>query len=388
LKIHEYQAKELLRPLGVPIPRGDVAFTPDDAKRIATELACPVVVKAQVHVGGRGKAGGVKLAANPTEAFDKASQILGMSIKGLPVKKVLVTEAIDIKEEYYLGITVDRDARMLVLILSASGGVDIEEVAATHPERIAKVHIDPLVGLMDHQIRRAIYHSGVNLAKTKEIAKVTRQLYDGFIKYDAGLAEINPLVVACGGEVIAVDAKMDIDDNSLWRHEDLLKYREIGADLDEIEAFAQENHVAYVHMPPETRGPVGIIGNGAGLVMTTLDVVTRAGGKPNNFLDIGGGARADSVMEAIDIVLKDPTVKGLFINVFGGITRCDEVAKGLIEGAAKLPKDLPIVVRMTGTNEEAAHKMLEGTRLVGMKTMWEGAKKIVELVGKAQAVAG
>lgn len=378
MKIHEYQAKDIFASYGIPVPAGRVAFTPDEAAAIATELGGKAVVKAQVHVGGRGKAGGVKLAASPDDAREKASQIIGMDIKGLTVQKVLVSQAVDIAQEYYLGLTMDRDARKLVLILSASGGVDIEVVAAKTPEKIAKVYIDPLIGLKEFQLKRAIFRSGVDVSKAKEIKDVIRKLYTCYIAIDASLAEINPLVVTKGGEVIALDAKISIDDNALYRQPELEKLLEVGADMDAIEAEAYHKGIAYVHL---SGGNIGVMGNGAGLVMTTMDVISRAGGKPNNFLDIGGAATSEVVENELMLILKDPDVKGIFLNVFGGIVRCDMVAEGILAAYEKLPRKVPIVLRMTGTNEDKARKLLEGTPLIYEANTEAGAKKIVELVG-------
>ncbi len=389
MKIHEHQAKEILARYDLPIPKGKVAHTPEEARAIAEELGGQVVVKAQVHVGGRGKAGGVKLAQSPAEAEEVARQILGMEIKGIPVKKVLVTEAVEIAEEYYLGLTLDRDARMLVMMLSASGGVDIEEVARETPEKIAKVWIDPLEGLHPYQLRELIYTApGVNQQKVGKIAEIASKLYQCYLDYDCNLVEINPLVVTGEGELVCVDAKIDFDDNGLFRHPELEEYREVGADLDEYEKYAHEQGVTYVHMPEKQRGRVGIIGNGAGLVMTTLDVVARAGEPPNNFLDVGGGSRADMIVKALDVVLRDPEVKAVFVNIFGGISRCDEVAKGLVEGVKSLRREVPIVVRMTGTNEELGRQILSeqgGDRFITASTMEEGARKVVEIVHQMEA---
>jgi succinyl-CoA synthetase beta subunit len=378
LKIHEYQAKDIFAKYGIPVPAGRVAFTPDEAASIAAELGGKAVVKAQVHVGGRGKAGGVKLAASPDDAREKASQILGMDIKGLTVQKVLVSQAVEIAQEYYLGLTMDRDARKLVLILSASGGVDIEDVAANTPEKIAKIHIDPLIGLQEFQLKQAIFRSGVDVSKAKEIKDIIRKLFTCYLAIDASLAEINPLVVTKGGEVIALDAKINIDDNALYRQPELEKLLEVGADMDAIEAEAYHKGIAYVHL---SGGNIGVMGNGAGLVMTTMDVISRAGGKPNNFLDIGGAATTEVVENELMLILKDPLVEGIFLNVFGGIVRCDMVAEGILNAYAKLPRKVPIVLRMTGTNEDKARKMLEGTPLIYESNTEAGAKKIVELVG-------
>ncbi len=378
MKIHEYQAKDIFASFGIPVPAGRVAFTADEASAIAAELGGKAVVKAQVHVGGRGKAGGVKLAASPDDAREKASHIIGMDIKGLTVQKVLVSQAVDIVQEYYLGLTMDRDARKLVLILSASGGVDIEKVAAKTPELIAKVHIDPLIGLQEFQLKRAIFSSGVDVTKAKEIKDIIRKLLTCYLAIDASLAEINPLVVTKGGEVIALDAKINIDDNALYRQPELEKLLEVGADMDAIEAEAYHKGIAYVHL---SGGNIGVMGNGAGLVMTTMDVISRAGGKPNNFLDIGGAATTEVVENELMLILKDPDVKGIFLNVFGGIVRCDMVAEGILAAYEKLPRKVPIVLRMTGTNEDKARKLLEGTPLIYEANTEAGAKKIVELVG-------
>jgi succinyl-CoA synthetase beta subunit len=383
VKIHEYQARELFEAHGIPVNHGEVARTPEQAKAIAEKIGKMVVVKAQVHVGGRGKAGGVKLAKAPDEAFEKASQILGMDIKGLTVDRVLVAEAVDIAEEYYLGLTVNRDDNKLVLILSAAGGVDIEEVAATTPEKICKVNIDPNVGLQGFEIRQVIYGSGVDTSKARQLAGFVTKLYRCCIAVDAELAEINPLVITEQGEVVAIDAKINIDDNATFRQQDIAKWREVGADLDQYEKQAKEEGLTYVHLPG---GNIGVCGNGAGLVMTTMDVVKKAGGTPNNFLDFGGSATQEGVEKGLNAILRDPDVKGILINVFGGITRTDVVAKGIVEVYDKLPRQVPIVIRLTGTREEIAREILEncGKPLVFADSMWEGAQKVVELVGASQ----
>ena len=386
MKIHEYQARELFAQAGIPTNHGELARTPDEAKSIAERIGRPVVVKAQVLVGGRGKAGGVKLAKDPQEAHEKAGQILGMDIKGLTVDRVLVVDAVDIKEEYYLALTLNRDERCLVLMLSAAGGIDIEEVAATTPEKISRVNIDPSFGLQDYQVRQSIYRSTVDHTKAKEIAAMIRRVYDIFVAQDAELVEINPLVVTNDGRVLAIDGKVTIDDNAKFRQAELEEWREAGAELDEFEVAAKNDGLTYVHLPG---GNVGIAGNGAGLVMTTMDVVKRAGGSPNNFLDFGGSATAEGVEKGLKAILRDPDVQGIFINVFGGITRTDLVAKGVVEAYDKLERKVPIVIRLTGTNEEQAREIFEqsGKPLVFAKSMWEGAEKIVELIGKSSAGA-
>jgi succinyl-CoA synthetase beta subunit len=375
MKIHEYQGKEIFAKYGVPIPQGRVAFTPDEAATIAAEIGKTVVVKAQVHVGGRGKAGGIKLAKTPDEAREVASQIIGMDIKGLTVEKVLVEEAADIKEEYYLGITTDRAARRNIVMVSAEGGVEIEVVAERSPEAIARLHLDPAMGLQDFQIRQLGFDSNLPPAALKGIGPFLKALYKVYLDYDCSLAEINPLVLTGDGKLIAADSKIDLDDNALFRHPELAQYQEEQED-DPIEAEAHKRGLTYVRL----EGDIGIIGNGAGLVMTTLDVVKREGGAPANFLDIGGGAKAELVTKAIDTVLLDPNVKGIFFNIFGGITRGDEVAKGMLQAIATMDIKVPIVVRLTGTRAEEGLALLEGSALTPASTMQEGAQKIVALV--------
>jgi succinyl-CoA synthetase beta subunit len=380
MKVHEYQGRDLLSRAGIPTNSGEVARTPEEARDIASRIGRKVVVKAQVHVGGRGKAGGVKLADTPEQAQEAASKILGMDIKGLKVDRVLVADAVDIATEIYLSITHNRADSCLVLIMSAAGGIDIEEVAANTPEKICKVNIDPLTGIQDFEIREAIFGSGVDVQYSKQFAQVIRGLYKCFMDNDCELAEINPLVITNDGQVLAIDAKVTIDDNAMFRHKDLADWREIGADLDSYEKIAREEGLTYVHLPG---GNVGICGNGAGLVMTTMDVVKRAGGKPNNFLDFGGSATQEGVEKGLNAILRDPDVQGIFVNVFGGITRTDVVARGIVAAYDNLPRKVPIVVRLTGTNEEIARQIFSETDkpLTFASSMWEGAKKIVELVG-------
>jgi len=386
VKIHEYQARELFARYGIPMNNGEVARTPEEARAIAEKLAKAVVIKAQVHVGGRGKAGGVKLASGPADAMEKAKAILGMDIKGLTVDRVLVAEAVDIAAEYYLGLTVNRDDNAIVLIMSAAGGVDIEEVAATTPEKISKVNIDPTSGIRDFQVRQVIYGSGVDTAYARKITDFVKKLYACYVAVDAELAEINPLVITKQGDVLAIDAKINIDDNGLFRHPDIAAWREVGSDLDQYEKLAKEEGLTYVHLPG---GNIGVCGNGAGLVMTTMDVVKKAGGSPNNFLDFGGSATKEGVMKGLNAILRDPDVKGILVNVFGGITRTDVVAQGIVDVYDTLPRQVPIVIRLTGTREEIAKDILAhcGKPLVFAASMWEGAQKIVELVGQAAAGA-
>ena len=376
MKLHEYQGKALFRAAGLPVPDGRVATSPDEAAQIARELG-RVVIKAQVHVGGRGKAGGVKLAGTPEEAREVAGRILGMDIKGLTVHKVLVEPAIDIATEYYAGIVNDRGSKRYVLMLSAMGGVDIEEVAHSNPEAIVRLVIDPAYGLQDWALRRAMRDAGFAQAQARELGRMLKGLYGVLLARDCLLAEINPLVITGDGTVVVADAKVDIDDNALFRQQDLLPYREESFD-NEMDRQATELGLTYVHLD----GDIGVIGNGAGLVMNTLDVVTASGGKPANFLDIGGGAQADQVVKAIDMVLSDAGVKGLIFNIFGGITRCDEVARGMLEAAARSPLRVPVVVRLAGTQEEAGRALLEGSAYVPVASVQDAALRIQELVAR------
>ena len=375
MKIHEYQGKEIFAKYGVPVPQGRVAFTPDEAAIVAAEIGKTVVVKAQVHAGGRGKAGGIKVAKTPDEARAAAQQIIGMEIKGLKVEKVLVEEAADIKEEYYLGITTDRAARRNIVMVSKEGGIEIEIVAEENPAAIAKLHLDPAIGLQDFQIRQLGFEANLPPLALKGMGAFLKALYRVYLDYDCSLAEINPLVLTGDGKLIAADSKIVLDDNALFRHPELAKFQE-EQEEDPIEAEAHKRGLTYVRLD----GDIGIIGNGAGLVMTTLDVVKREGGSPANFLDIGGGAKAETVTKAIDTVLLDKNVKGIFFNIFGGITRGDEVAKGMLEAIATMDIKVPIVVRLTGTRAAEGLALLEGSTLVGAATMQEGAQKIVALV--------
>jgi succinyl-CoA synthetase beta subunit len=382
LKLHEYQAKELLGRHGARCPRGVVAATPQEAYEFAKQVNAPVVVKAQVHAGGRGKAGGIKLADTPDEAKEHASRILGMRIatkqapEGLLVEKVLVAQAVDIAEEYYIGVVIDRTTQRNVIMVCAEGGVDIEDVAERSPEKIAKIFVDPARGLGDYEIRRACYAAKLNPKAMRGAASFIKALYKAFIAEDSSMAEINPLVLTPDGAVLAVDAKMSIDDNALYRHPDLAEMAEAGGDLDEVERVAYEKKIAYVHL----RGNVGVLGNGAGLVMATMDEVSRAGGKPNNFLDIGGAGKAEQMKESLAVVLLDKEVKGIILNVFGGIVRCDEVAKGVVMAKQELRLEMPIVVRLTGTNEKEGWEILSAVQgLTPAATMQEAAVKVVQL---------
>lgn len=373
--IHEYQGKELLAAMGVPTTKGRVASTPEEAQAIAREIG-KVAVKAQVHVGGRGKAGGIKVASTPDEALAAAKAILGMDIKGLTVQKVLVEEAIEIEKEFYLGITLDRDARTHVIMFSPMGGVDIEEVAKEHPDQIFKLHTHPTLGLQEYQIRDLLYKvDALDAQRRKELAVFLRTLFKLYRQYDCTLAEINPLAITKDGRMIAADAKVNFDDNAVYRHQDLESMREV-AEEDPLERQAKERGLNnYVRLD----GEVGVIGNGAGLVMGTLDMVAACGGKAANFLDVGGGASAKLVTNSLELVLSDPRVKGVLFNIFGGITRGDEVAKGIVEGGKAVKIDKPLVIRLSGTNAEEGRKILKDNGYETAATMLEAAQKIVEL---------
>ncbi|MCL6567546.1 MAG: ADP-forming succinate--CoA ligase subunit beta [Deinococcota bacterium] len=375
MNLHEYQAKELLARYGIPVPPGKVAYTADEAKQIATEYGDTVVIKAQVHTGGRGKAGGVKLAKTPEEAREKASQILGLNIKGFVTRKVLVAKAVDIAKEYYAGLILDRVTQRVVLMLSKEGGVDIEEVAATKPYAIIKHPIDPHKGLRPFEARELIKKAGME-GNLNKLASVLVQLYNAYVGIDASTAEINPLVITPAGDVVAADAKIVLDDNALYRHPDLSTLREVDAEHP-LEVEASNYGFSYVKLD----GWIGVIGNGAGLVMYTLDLVNRVGGKAANFLDIGGGAKADVVYNALKVVLKDPDVKGVFINIFGGITRADEVAKGVIRAMDEGILTKPVAMRVAGTAEEEAKALLKGRPIYMYPTSIEAAKAIVSMTG-------
>lgn len=381
MKIHEYQAKQILARYDVPIPPGEVASTPAEARAIAERLGARVAVKAQVHAGGRGKAGGIKLASTPAEAEEAAGRILGMDIKGLTVEKVLVEQACNIEQEYYLGITLDRAARRNVVMVSASGGIDIEEVAEVAPEKISRVWIDPALGLCDFQVRQSMFDAQLDPRALKGAVGFLKALYRMYMDIDCSLAEINPLALTAEGELIAADCKINIDDNALFRQPEFAGYAD-DAGEDPLEAEAHRRGLQYVRLG----GDIGIIGNGAGLVMGTLDEVKDAGGHPANFLDIGGGARAEVVADALDLVLSDSNVRGVLFNIFGGITRGDEVARGIIEGSRKLDIRVPIVVRLTGTNAEEGRELLRQTNLIPAETMQEAAAMVVaKAYGKGAA---
>ena len=372
MKLHEYQSKTIFAKYGIPIPKGRVAATAEEAKQIAEELGGRAVIKAQVLVVGRGKAGGVKVAKNTDEAAEFASQILAMSIKGLRVRKVLVDEAAGIAHEIYFSITNDRAAKKPVMIASAAGGVDIEEVAATTPEKIIKVHVDPLLGLRDYQARDIAASIDLPRELWRDFSKIATSLWNVYRENDAELAEINPLVITKDNKLVALDGKMLIDDNSLFRHTDLAEIRDIDEEAP-AETDARRHGLSFIKLD----GNIGCMVNGAGLAMTSMDIVKLFGGEPANFLDIGGGAGADKVAAAMRIILSDPNVKAVLFNIFGGITRCDEVAKGILVAMDEVKPKVPMVVRLVGTNAEEGRKLLENANMITAETLADAAKKAV-----------
>lgn len=374
MKIHEYQAREIMARAGVPFSRGRVATTPEEVEIIGKEFGVPVVVKAQVHVGGRGKAGGVKIAKSPEEAKQVASQMLGMNLKGLIVKKVLVSECIDIASEAYLGVIVDRKSKRPVMMVSGAGGVEIEEVAKQTPEKIHKLTIDPLFGLRSFEARNLsfkLYSDGAIAAKA---TKVLQQLYQVFLSCDASLVEINPFVTTPKGEAIALDAKINIDDNALSRRPDIEALRDLEEEVP-AEVKARKKDLTFIRL----EGNIGCVVNGAGLAMATMDLVKLYGGEPANFLDIGGSSNPEKVTTAMEIILEDQNVKAILFNIFGGITRCDDVANGLVESLSKREVRVPIVIRLAGTNEEKGRQILAKSRIVSAVSMSEAVKKVVAL---------
>jgi succinyl-CoA synthetase beta subunit len=380
VNIHEYQAKEIFRAAGIPIPPGDVATTPAEAESIARKFGGTVVVKAQVHAGGRGKAGGVKLAKSPQEARDVAEKILALTIKDLPVQKVLVTPAADIASEAYVGIIVDRASKKAVFMVSAAGGIDIEEVAATTPEKIMYLPVDARYGLLDFEAQQMgffLYRDG---KQARAAARIMQQLYQSFVKSGASLAEINPLVVTPKGEVLALDAKMVVDDNELDRRPEIAKLRDESAEAPS-EVQARNANLTFIKLD----GNVGCVVNGAGLAMATMDLVKFYGGEPANFLDIGGSSNPEKVVNALRIITSDPSVKAILFNIFGGITRTDDVANGIVTATKQNPLKVPIVIRLTGTNEEIAMKILQDNGFSASSDMDEAVKKAVQLAtgGKA-----
>jgi succinyl-CoA synthetase beta subunit len=363
MKIHEYQAKQIFAKYSIPLPQGEVASTPEEAKKIAEKIGKPVMVKAQVHVGGRGKAGGIKKAENPDQTLEVASQILGMDIKGLVVKKVLVTECKDIASESYIGVIVDRKTKKPVIMVSAAGGIDIEEVAKQTPEKIHKSEVDPLLGLQSFQARDLAY----KLYSDTKIANQTCAVV------------LNPFITTPEGEAWALDAKINIDDSGLARHPEIEGMRDLDAE-EKAEVEAREKGLSFVKL----NGNIGCIVNGAGLAMATMDLVKRFGAEPANFLDIGGSSNPQKVVNAMNIILRDANVKAILFNIFGGITRCDDVANGIVYAVKQLNPKVPIVVRLTGTNEDKARKILEEVNLTATSSMEEVVKKAIELSGTSQ----
>ncbi|NMC17835.1 MAG: ADP-forming succinate--CoA ligase subunit beta [Chloroflexi bacterium] len=377
MKLHEYQAKNLYAKYNIPIPKGRIATSASEARRLCEELGGKVVVKAQVLVSGRGKAGGVRLVKTPEEAEEVTTSILSMKIKDLPVRKVLVDEAISISKEIYLGITNDRAAQKPVLIACGAGGVDIEEVAQKTPGKIAKMEVDSLLGLRDYQIRDIELSIDLPRQFWRPFGEIIYALWKVYTDCDATMAEINPLVITADNHLVALDAKIVLDENALFRHPDLADLRDIDGE-DWAETQGRKFGVSFVKM----EGDIGCMVNGAGLAMATMDIISHFGGKPANFLDIGGGASSEKVASAIRLILADRNVKAILINVFGGITRCDEVAEGIVRACRDVASDVPMVVRLVGTNEDKARQILSGASLVYADSLVEGAKKAIDMVRK------
>jgi succinyl-CoA synthetase beta subunit len=380
--LYEYQGKELFRRFGIPVSEGRLATSSAEARAAAEELGGQVVVKAQVLTGGRGKAGGIKLASDPADAERKAGEILGLDIRGHVVRRLWVERASDIASEYYLSLTFDRGVKKILLMFTREGGVDIEEVAAERPEALARLHVDPLEGFQPYQARRVIYDAGIDdQGEQKQILGIIGKLYECFVGCDAMLCEINPLIVTPAGEVRALDSKFTIDDNALYKHPDIAEMRDLEA-VPVEERVAREKGVTYVKLD----GEVGILGNGAGLVMSTLDVIALAGGRPANFCDLGGGGDAQGVVDALEVITADPQVRSIFFNIFGGITRCDEVARGILQALEQMTIEHPIVVRLDGTNAEEGRELLADAappNLHTEPTMLEAARRAVELARAA-----
>jgi succinyl-CoA synthetase beta subunit len=376
--LYEYQGKELFRQYGLPVSAGRLATTPDEARAAAEELGGQVVVKAQVLTGGRGKAGGIQLADNPEHAAEKAEAILGLDIRGHVVRKLWIESASEIAKEYYLSVTFDRGAKQALFMLTKEGGIDIEEVASERPEALARLHVDPLEGFQPYQARRLLYEAGIDDPdEQKQIAGVIERLYAAFVGADAMLCEINPLIVTPDRQVRALDSKFTVDDNALYKHPQIAEMRDLEAYPPE-ERAAREKGVTYVKLD----GEVGILGNGAGLVMSTLDVIALAGGRPANFCDLGGGGGAQGVVDALEVITSDTQVRSIFFNIFGGITRCDEVARGILQALAQLEIEHPIVVRLDGTNAEEGRALLAESAPKNVHvepTMLEAAKRAVAL---------
>jgi succinyl-CoA synthetase beta subunit len=379
MKLHEYQSKLIFSKYGIPIPKGRVAATAQEARHVAEELGGRVVIKSQVLVGGRGKAGGVKVARDPQEAEQLATQILGMEIKGLPVRKVLVDEAAAIETEIYFAITNDRAAKKPVIIASAAGGVDIEEVAAKTPEKIIKAHIDPLLGLREYQARDVAAAIDLPRDYWKDFTRVATGLWGAYKENDASLAEINPLVITKDKRLVALDGKMIIDDNAMFRHMDLAEMRDIDEEAP-AETEARKYGLSFIKLD----GNIGCMVNGAGLAMTSMDVIKLFGGEPANFLDIGGGAGSEKVAAAMRIILTDPNVKAVLFNIFGGITRCDEVARGILTAMDEVKPKVPMVVRLVGTNAKEGRRLLDNAKMITAETLADAARKAVAAAKKGK----
>jgi succinyl-CoA synthetase beta subunit len=374
--LYEYQGKELFRRFGIPVSEGALATTSHEARRVAEQLGGRVVVKAQVLTGGRGKAGGIKLADDPDDAERTAEEILGLDIRGHVVRTLWIERASDIASEYYLSVTFDRGAKQPLLMFTTEGGVEIEQIAAESPDALVRLHVDPLEGLEPHHVRNLL-HRLEDPGEREQIGDLVQKLYRCFGESDAMLCEINPLIVRPDGAVLALDSKVTIDDSALFRHPEIAKWRDTSA-ADPLEAFARERGVTYVKLD----GSVGILGNGAGLAMSTVDVVVVAGGRPANFCDLGGGGSAEGVVEALEVISRDPQVRSIFLNVFGGITRCDEVARGILAAVNRLDLSLPIVVRLDGTNAEQGRRILAEAAPENLRveaTMLDAARRAVEL---------
>ena len=376
--LYEYQGKQLFARYGIPISEGRLVETAEEARAAAAEIGGSVVVKAQVLTGGRGKAGGIKLAATPDEAEQHARAVLGLDIRGHVVRRLWIESASDIAKEYYLSLTFDRGAKQPLFMFTTQGGVEIEEVAETNPDALVYLHVDPLEGFHPWQARRLVYGAGVaDTSEQKQIASIIGKLYEAFVGCDAMLCEINPLIVTPDGEVRALDSKFTVDDNALYRHPDIAEMRDTAA-ADPLEALAREKNVTYVKLD----GEVGVLGNGAGLSMSTVDVVTFAGGRPANFCDLGGGGDAQGVVDALSVITQDPQVRSIFFNIFGGITRCDEVARGILQALEQIEISAPIVVRLDGTNADEGRRILVDAAPPGLHvepTMLDAARRAVEL---------
>jgi succinyl-CoA synthetase beta subunit len=376
--LYEYQGKELFRRFGIPVSEGRLATTPSEARAAAEELGGPVVVKAQVLTGGRGKAGGIKLAEAPEDAAAKAEEILGVDIRGHVVRKLWIEQASEIDKEYYLSITFDRGAKQSLFMLTSEGGVEIEEVAENNPDALSRLHVDPLEGFQPYQARRLIYGAGIDDPnEQKQLLDIVGKLYACFVETDAMLCEINPLIVTPDGEVRALDSKFTVDDNALYKHPEIAEMRDLEASPPE-ERAARERGVTYVKLD----GEVGILGNGAGLVMSTLDVIALVGGRPANFCDLGGGGDAQGVVDALEIITTDPQVRSILFNIFAGITRCDVVARGILQALSQITIEHPIVVRFDGTNAEEGREILAEAAPPNLhveSTMLDAARRAVEL---------